>query len=117
MFPGMGGVDPRQMRMAMKKMGLKQEEIEAREVIIRLEDREIVISNPQVSKVNMMGQESYQITGEEEERMLDSTPEISDEDVKTVVDQTGASEGDARKAIEEHEGDLAEAIMSLKKDC
>ena len=109
-------MNPRQMKQAMKRMGIQQEEIDAKEVIIKLEDKEIVISNPQVSKVNMMGQDTYQIIGEEEIRDLDSTPEISEDDVKTVVEQTGASEADAKAAIEECKGDLAEAIMKLKKD-
>ena len=113
MFPGM---NPRQVRQAMKRMGIQQEEIDAKEVIIRLEDKEIVISNPSISKVNMMGQETYQIVGEEEVRELDSTPEISEEDIQTVVEQTGASEKQARTAIEESKGDLAEAILKLKKD-
>ena len=104
------------MKQAMKRMGIQQQEIDAEEVIIRLEDREIVISNPQVSKVNMMGQETYQVVGEESERNLKSEPDISDEDVKTVMDQTGASEEEARKTLEQTKGDLAEAIMKLKKD-
>jgi len=33
-----------------------------------------------------------------------------------VVAQTGATEADARKAIEECNGDLAEAIMKLKSE-
>ena len=109
-------MNPRDMRMAMKRLGIQQTEIEAEEVIIRLKDREIVISNPQVSKVNMMGQETYQVVGESEERELNTAPEISDEDVKTVAESAGVSEDDARAAIEEHEGDLASAIMSLKKE-
>lgn len=116
MFPGMGGINPRQMRMAMKKMGIQQEDLEAEEVLIRLKDREIVISNPSVAKVNMMGQKTYQISGEETERSISTEVEIGDDDVKTVVDQTGASEDEARAAIKEHDGDLAEAIMSLKKE-
>jgi len=86
MFPGM---NPRQMRQAMKRLGIQQEEVPAREVIIRLEDKEIVISNPSVSKVNMMGQTTYQVVGEESERSLDTTPEISNDDVKTVAEQAG----------------------------
>jgi len=104
------------MKQAMKRMGIQQQEIDAKEVIIRLEDREIVISNPQVSKVNMLGQETYQVVGEETERSLSSEPDISDEDVKTVVDQTGASEDEARKTLEQTKGDLAEAVMKLKKE-
>jgi len=111
MIPGM---NPRQMRMAMKKFGIQQEEIAAKEVIIQLEDKEIIISNPNVTKVNMMGQDTYQVVGEESERSLDSTPEISEDDIKTVAEQAGVSEDEARAAIEESKGDLAEAILKLK---
>ena len=113
MIPGM---NPRQMRQAMKRMGIQQEELDAKEVIIRLEDKEIVISNPNVSKVNMMGQDTYQVVGEEEIRELDSAPDISDDDIKTVIEQTGVSKEKAVKAIEKSKGDLAEAILKLKKE-
>ena len=113
MFPGM---NPRKMKQAMKRMGIQQQEIDAKEVIIRLEDKEIVISNPNVSKVNMMGQDTYQVVGEESERSLDSAPEIKEDDIKTVMEQAGVSKEEAVKAIEESKGDLAEAILKLKKD-
>jgi nascent polypeptide-associated complex subunit alpha len=111
MFPGM---DPRMVKQAMKKMGMQQEEIEATEVIIKTPDKEIVIANPSVMKVKMMGEESWQITGEAEERELDSSPEINEDDIKTVMEQTGADEDKAKAAIEKNDGDLAAAIMELK---
>ncbi len=52
-------INPKQLEKAMKQMGVKSEEIPADEVIIKSQDKEIVISNPQVQKVNMMGQESF----------------------------------------------------------
>ncbi len=110
MFPGM---NPRKMQQMMKQMGIQQSEMPAREVIIRMDDKEIIINNPSVSKVNMMGQETFQITGEIEERSLETKPEINEDDVKTVMEQTNVSEEEARNAIEESEGDLAEAIMKL----
>ncbi len=109
-----GGVNPRQMRMAMKRLGIQQEELEAEEVIIRLKDKELVISSPQVSKVNMMGQETYQVVGEASERSLSSAPDISEEDIRTVAESAGVSEEVARDAINEAGGDLAKATMSLK---
>ena len=111
MFPGM---NPRDMQKAMKRLGIEQEELPATEVIIRMEDKELVISNPQVSKVNMMGQDTFQVIGEVEERELGSLPSINPDDVKTVQEQTGASEEQAREAIEKHNGDLALAILALK---
>ena len=110
----MPGMNPRMMRQAMKRMGIQQQELEAKEVIIRLQDREIVITNPAVSKINMMGQQTYQIVGEEHERSLNTKPEISDEDIKTVMEQAKVSKKEAMKAIEESSGDLAEAIMKLQ---
>ncbi|MBT4651584.1 nascent polypeptide-associated complex protein [Candidatus Woesearchaeota archaeon] len=113
MFPG---VNPRQMQKMMKKMGMQQQEIPATEVIIKTEEKEIIITNPSVSKVNMMGQETFQISGEIHERTLSTTPEISEEDIKTVMEQTGANEETVKETIEEAKGDLAEAIMKLKKE-
>ena len=116
MFPGM---NPRDMRMAMRKLGINQEELDAKEVIIRLDDKEIVISNPSITKIDMKGNVSYQISGEESERSLSSEntePDISDDDIETVAEQAGVSEEQAKAAIEECKGDLAEAIMKLKKD-
>jgi nascent polypeptide-associated complex subunit alpha len=114
------GVNPRQMRMAMKKLGIQQEEIDAKEVIIRLEDREIVISNPNVTKVNMMGQDTYQVVGEETERSLtsghESEPNIGEDDIATVAEQAGVSQEEAEQAIKDSKGDLAEAILKLKRD-
>jgi len=113
MFPG---VNPKQMQQMMRKMGIQQSEIDATRVIIQCSDKEIVIENPQVTKVNMMGQETFQIVGEITERKSSSTPEISEEDIKTVMEQAGVSKAEAKKAIEEANGDLAEAILNLNKE-
>jgi len=111
MIPGM---NPREMQKAMKRLGIKQEEIDASEVIIKTSDKEIVISNPQVSKVNMMGQETFQVMGQAEERPISSEPEINEDDIKTVMQQTNASEEEAKEAIAKNDGDLAKAIIALK---
>ena len=95
-------------------MGIKQEEIDAREVIIKTSDKDIIIKNPQVSKVNMMGQESFQISGDIEEKELSSEPSTNEEDIKTVMEQTNCTEEEAKAALEEAQGDLAEAILKLK---
>ena len=108
------GINPRDMQKVMKRMGIKQEEIDASEVIIRMEDRDIVISNPQVSKVNMMGQETYQIIGNGREVARDSKPEISEHDVSTVMKQTSCTKEEAIKSLEESIGNIAEAILKLQ---
>ena len=106
MFPG---VNPKDMQKAMKKMGVKQEEIPALEVVIKTNEGNLLIKDPQVMKVEMMGQESFQITGE-----LVEESGISGDDVKMVVEQAGVSEEEAREALEKSDGDLAEAILNLQ---
>lgn len=98
----------------MRQMGIQQQEISATEVIIKTEDKEIIITNPSVSKVNMMGQETFQVSGKIQERKLSSEPEISEEDVKTVLEQAQVNESEARQSLEKHHGDLAAAILDLK---
>ncbi len=111
MFPGM---NPRKMQQMMKRMGVQQVDIPATEVIIKSEGKEIVITEPSVAKVNMMGQETFQISGNVHEREESSEPEISEDDVNTVAGQASVSEEEAKKALEESKGDIAAAILALK---
>ena len=110
MFPG---INPKQLKQAMKKMGVKQEAIDAEEVVIKTKDKELLIRNPEVSKINMMGQESIQITGDIEERSLEK---FDNDDIKTVIEQTNCSEEEARKALEKKGGDLAAAIIDVNNN-
>ncbi len=110
MFPK---INPKQMEKVMKQLGVKQEEIDAEEVVIKCSDKELIIRNPNVQKVNMMGQESLQITGDIEERKIEK---FNDDDVRLVVDQTGCSEKEARKILEKNKGDIAKTILELKHD-
>jgi len=111
----MPDVNPRMMKQAMKKMGVRQEDINATQVIIKTPEKNLIIDNPEVAKVTMMGNESFQISGDVREESVDSVPEINEDDIKTVMEQTGCTEAEAKEAIEKTNGDLAEAIMSLKK--
>ena len=107
-------MNPRKMAQVMKRMGMQQVDIPANEVIIKTDDKEIIIRNPQVSKVNVMGQETFQVVGQAEERAISSEPEINEDDIKTVVQQTGATEEKVKETIAKNDGDLAKAIMELK---
>ncbi len=95
----------------MRQMGMQMSNIDAEEVIIRTREKEIVISNPQVSKIKVMGQETFQITGDVSERPRE---EIREEDVEMVAEQAGVSPEQAREMLMET-GDIAEAIMRLKE--
>ncbi len=99
------------MEQAMKKLGVKQEEIAATEVIIKTpEGKDLVIKHPQVMKVNMMGQETLQITGD-----IQEASSFSSDDVKTVMEQAKVSEEQAREALERAAGDIAQAILDVQQ--
>jgi len=106
-------MNPRQMQQMMKKMGIAQQEIDATQVIIRTPTKTIYIDSPQVSRVNAMGQVTFQVVGEErtEENVAELT--INEDDVQTVVSQTGCTPDVARDAIVKANGDLAAAILSF----
>ena len=107
MIPGM---NPKQMNKMMQKMGIKQEEIDAIEVIIKTNKNKIIVNNPTVTKIDMMGQKTLQITGE-----ISEESNILEEDIITVSEQAIVSKEKAREALVETDGDLAEAILKLKK--
>ena len=102
----------RQMQQAMKRMGIKTEEIDAEEVVIKCRDKDIVIKEPSVSKVKMGGNETFQVVGNPTEVLREK---FSQEDVELVMDQTGCTIEEARKALDDTE-DMAEAIMKLKEN-
>lgn len=132
MFGGGGGLNPRKMEKLMEQMGVDMEDIDAEEVVIRTSDEELVFDAPEVMRMDARGQETYQIVGSpdvrevgagveaaSEEDDADETEdagadEIPDADVEIVAQRTGASEAEAREALEETGGDLAAAVERLE---
>jgi nascent polypeptide-associated complex subunit alpha len=106
----MPGMSPGKMNALMKQMGIKQEEIDTSKVIIEKKDGEkLVINNPQVIKINMQGNESFQITGDVSEESDDG---FSDEDIEMIIEKTGKSEEEVKRSLEKT-NDIAETIMEL----
>ena len=130
---GFRGMSPKQMARMMKKMGVEQTDLEGvKEVIIRFADKEWVISNPQVTAIKQSGAETYQVGGTKIERVLSGTSsssqetdvveeevvpeiEIPMEDAALVAGQTGVDIETAKQALKETEGDLAAAILKLRR--
>ncbi len=113
------GLDPKKMQAMMKQLGIKQEEIDAVRVIIEKEDGKIIIEEPSVLKVNMQGQETFQISGKikeednEEQEASKEDEETQEKDIKMIMEQTGKSKEEVALALEKNEGDLASTIMEL----
>ncbi len=104
------GMDPKHMKQMMKQMGIGSEELDAKSVVIETTDGKLIVDNPQVVKITMQGQVSFQISG-----TVRKESSISEDDVKMVAEQAGVQEQDARAALESSDGDIAEAIMKLKE--
>lgn len=104
-------MNPKKIQGMMKKMGINQEDLNVHRVIFEMGDKNIVIDEPSVVKINMQGNESYQVTGEATEESVES---YSEDDVKMVIEKTGESSEAVRKALEDANGDIAEAILKLQ---
>ena len=111
----MPNIDPRTLKSMMAKMGIKSSELNADKVIISCADKDIVITDPQVTMIEAQGTKSFQIAGTITENEKSVSIEISEDDVKMVMESSGASEENARKALEDSDGDIAKAILELKK--
>ena len=113
-----GGIDQRQMKQAMKKMGITNRTIDnVLEVIIRTPDKDIVITNAEVNVMTMQGVDTYQINGEAVERTPgeQSAPVVSfpAEDIELVMSQTNCDRDKAIAALEACDGQPAEAILKI----
>ncbi len=125
MMPGMRGMNPKQMQMAMKKMGITQEEIkDVQEVVITTASKTYVIPKAEVTMMTIQGQKTFQIMGEpdiiEGARTASASAEaepagmaIPEEDIALVAAQANVSPEEARKALEDCNGEPAEAIIKL----
>ena len=124
---GGGGMNPQKMQQMMEQMGVDMDELDAEEVIIRLGDgTDLVFQDPEVTRMDARGQQTYSVVGEPDEERDSSAieagdedddsgvPEIPQSDVDIVAERTGASEADAREALEATDGDLAGAVELLE---
>ncbi|HDI31342.1 MAG TPA: nascent polypeptide-associated complex protein [Thermofilum sp.] len=113
-------ISSRELRRLTRKMGLDIEELSGvREVIIRLEDKELIFEDAKVQVINAKGEKIFQIYGSPVEKELSGIPteeevEISEEDIQLVISQTGVSRDEALQALKETGGDLAQAIILIK---
>jgi nascent polypeptide-associated complex subunit alpha len=101
----------------MQRMGMNMNAVEdVQQVIIKTNSKEILIEEPEVAILEVQGQKIFQVTGG---KITEKAPErkpstVPEEDARLVADQTGKSLEEAKKALEECNGDLAKAILLLQ---
>ncbi|MDD4299878.1 MAG: nascent polypeptide-associated complex protein [Methanomicrobium sp.] len=108
------GVNPKQMKQMMKKLGMKMEEIEDVEsVVVYTKKGNYVFKDAEFVITTMQGTTTYQVQGTPVFEPAEAV--IPDDDVKMVAEQAGVSEDDAKRALKETNGDIAEAIIKLSE--
>jgi len=113
-------ISPREARRMMQRLGVGMSELtDVQEVVFRTATKEIIVENPEVAVLQLQGQRIFQVTGEKIvektiEKVVEKKLTIPEEDIRLVADQTGKSVEEARRALEETEGDLAKAILLLQ---
>ncbi len=120
-MPGMRGVNPRQMKQAMKRLGITTEELKGvEEVIIRTQTKEYVLTEAAVTLMDMQGQKTFQVVGEAivrdrqgSEATKPAEPAVPEEDIQLVMGQTGCDRERAIKALKDAGGQPAEAILGI----
>ena len=97
------------MQQMMKQMGMDMDEIDADKVEIHVGGQKFVFKSPQVNKIDMQGQEMFQLQGDYTKEEQDP----SQEDIELVQEKTDCSEDEARQALKNTE-DVAEAVMEVQ---
>lgn len=110
-------VSPREAKRMMQRMGLSMGEMpDVQQVVFKTSTKEIIIENPEVAIMEMRGQKIFQVTGEKiVEKAIEKKVTIPDEDVQLVATQARVSVEEARAALEQTKGDLAQAILLLSQ--
>ncbi|MEA1993250.1 MAG: nascent polypeptide-associated complex protein [Euryarchaeota archaeon] len=107
----MPNMNPKKMKKLMKRAGIKTKDLPVTKIIFVFEDKTWEFTDAQATEVNMGGQKTYQVIG----NYVEGEKGFPEEDIKIVVEKAGATEEEAEKALKKSEGDIAEAIMSLKE--
>ena len=98
----------------MKQMGVSTKDISAEKVIIFTKDKQIIFENPQVTETTMMGQKTYQLTGNYREEIKELEIKINEDDIDLVVSQTGADKEKAKSFLIKNKGDIAATILEIQ---
>lgn len=110
-------MNPREARRMMQRMGLNMGAMpDVEQVIFKTSSKEIIVENPEVAVMEMHGQKIFQVTGEKiVEKAVEKAVKIPEEDVQLVATQARVSPEQARAALEQTNGDLAQAILLLSQ--
>ena len=106
--------NPRQLNQLMKQFGINVKEIDdVVKVVIQTKDKDYIFEDAEVTVMEAQGQKTYQIAGNP--KIVEKKEDMPKEDILLVMEKTGKTEKEAKKALEESNGDIAEAILKLSE--
>ena len=110
-------INPREAKRMMQRMGMSMGAMpDVEQVIFKTSAKEIIVENPEVTVMEMQGQKIFQVIGERiVEKAVEKAVKIPEEDVQLVATQANVSPEQARAALEQTKGDLAQAILLLSQ--
>ena len=122
----MMGLNPRDLKKMFKRMGVKAEIEDLSDateiIIVHGNGGRSILESPQATLIKLggTGQVMLSATGilrveQPEEEAEEEEAMVSEEDVQLVAQQTGVTLEEARQALIEAKGDLAEAIMKIEQ--
>ncbi|RLF27992.1 MAG: nascent polypeptide-associated complex protein [Thermoplasmata archaeon] len=104
--------NPRQLNQLMKQLGINVREIEdVEKVVIQTKNRDYIFEDAEVTVMDAQGQKTYQLIGTP--KIVEKKEKLPEEDITLVMEKTGKTKEEAKKALEESKGDIAEAILKL----
>ncbi len=107
-------ISPREQNRMLQRMGLQVQQLDDVErVIMETPSRRIIIDKPEVATVTVQGQTVYQVGGGSIRE--EGIGGASLDDARLVAAQAGVSQEEAMEALRQSGGDLAQAIVLLKK--
>ncbi len=116
-----GKMNSREVKRMMQQMGIKSTEYpDVKRVVMEAGNKRYIIENPEVTAITAQGQTSFQIVGKIKEEIAQNTTagkpsiqEFPEDDIKLVMEQSGANREQAVSALKETNGQPADAILKL----
>ena len=110
-------MNPREAKRMMQRMGMNMGAMpDVEQVVFKTSSKEIIVENPEVTVMEMQGQKIFQVMGDRiTEKAVEKEVKIPEEDVQLVAIQAKVSSDQARAALEQTKGDLAQAILLLSQ--
>lgn len=111
----------RELKRMLKRYGIEVQELpEVKKVTMSTDSYDIVVKDPQVAVLNLGQQKIIQIVCSglekvEKEQQSRVRPEVSEEDIGFIMEQTGATREEVLRALSEEGGDIARAIIRLQE--